>query len=155
MNTYMYNLRCALRLHLWLAGAAIACCAQAWAGVAQFDLPRIELRAGMHRIDAQVAQTPQTREIGLMHRRSMPDQEGMLFVFERPDMVCFWMKDTLLPLSAAFIADDGRIVNIVDMAPQTTEPHCTQEPVRLVLEMNKGWFAKRGLGTGSRISGLD
>ena len=143
------------RLRLWLVSAVLVCCAPALAEVAQLDLPRVELRVGMHRIDAQVAQTSATREIGLMHRKSMPDQEGMLFVFERPDMVCFWMKNTLLPLSAAFIADDGRIVNIADMAPQTTEPHCTKEPVRLVLEMNQGWFAKRGLGAGSRIGGLN
>ena len=143
------------RLRLWLVSAVLVCCAPALAEVAQLDLPRVELRVGMHRIDAQVAQTPATREIGLMHRKSMPDQEGMLFVFERPDMVCFWMKNTLLSLSAAFIADDGRIVNIADMAPQTTEPHCTKEPVRLVLEMNQGWFAKRGLGAGSRIGGLN
>jgi uncharacterized protein len=131
----------------------------AWGGaahadVAQFDLPRIELSAGMHRIHAQVASTGPTREIGLMHRSSMPANEGMLFVFERPDMVCFWMKNTLIPLSAAFIDDNARIVNIVDMQPNTTEPHCTQAPVRLVLEMNQGWFKQRGIGPGSAISGL-
>ena len=142
-------------LSLWLGAALMALGAPSMAQVAQLDLPRTELRIGMHRIDAQVAQTPQTREIGLMHRQSMPNQEGMLFVFERADMVCFWMKNTLIPLSAAFIADDGRIVNIADMAPQTTQAHCTKEPVRLVLEMNKGWFAQRGIGPGSRISGLN
>ena len=157
MNTASYKPLC---LRLWLFSAVLAWCAPVLAGEAQrntpqLDLPRIELRAGMHRIDAQVAQTPQTRATGLMYRPSMPDQEGMLFVFERPDSVCFWMKNTLLALSAAFIADDGRIVNIADMAPQTTEPHCAQEPVRFVLEMNKGWFAKRGLGAGSRIGGLN
>ncbi|UFS56950.1 DUF192 domain-containing protein [Comamonadaceae bacterium M7527] len=153
MTTNMHKSLC--RLRLWLCSAVLACYGPAWADTAQLDLPRVELRAGMHRIDAQVAQTPQTRATGLMHRQSMPDQEGMLFVFERPDMVCFWMKNTLIALSAAFIADDGRIVNIADMAPQTTEPHCTKEPVRFVLEMNKGWFAKRGLGAGSRIGGLN
>lgn len=126
----------------------------AHAEVAQFDLPRVELSAGMHRIHAQVASTGPTREIGLMHRSSMPPNEGMLFVFERPDMVCFWMKNTLIPLSAAFIDDNAHIVNIVDMQPNTTEPHCTQAPVRLVLEMNQGWFKQRGIGPGSAISGL-
>jgi|TARA_B110000259_G_scaffold88181_1_gene102634 uncharacterized protein len=126
----------------------------AWAEVAQLDLPRIELRAGMHRITSQIAKTPQTREIGLMYRTSMPNKEGMLFVFEQPDMVCFWMKNTLIPLSAAFIANDGRIVNIAKMQANSTEPHCAKEPVRLVLEMNQGWFAQRGIGAGNVIDGL-
>lgn len=118
------------------------------------DLPRTKLTAGMHLIDAQVAKTPEQRQIGLMHREQMPTQEGMLFVFEKPATQCFWMKNTLLPLSAAFVADDGRIVNLVDMKPKTTDSHCSTEPVRYVLEMNQGWFAKRGVAAGSRLGGL-
>ena len=118
------------------------------------DLPRTKLSAGMHLIDAQVAQTPEQRQIGLMHREQMPAQEGMLFVFEQPATQCFWMKNTLLPLTAAFVADDGRIVNLVDMKPKTTDSHCSTEPVRYVLEMNQGWFAKRGVKAGSRLGGL-
>lgn len=143
----------ALVMALTLA-VTITWSALAHAEGAQLNLPRTQLRAGMHLINAQVAQTPRTREIGLMHRTSMPTNEGMLFVFERPDRLCFWMKNTLIPLSAAFIADNGRIVNIAKMQPNTTEPHCTQEPVRLVLEMNQGWFKQRGIGPGSVISGL-
>ncbi len=118
------------------------------------NLPRTQLTAGMHLIDAQVAKTPEQRQIGLMHREQMPTQEGMLFVFEEPATQCFWMKNTLLPLSAAFVADDGRIVNLVDMKPKTTDSHCSTEPVRYVLEMNQGWFAKRGVAAGSRLGGL-
>ncbi len=120
----------------------------------QMDLPRVKLSAGMYLIDAQVAQTPEQRQIGLMFRREMPAQEGMLFVFEEPGTQCFWMKNTLLPLTAAFVADDGRVVNLADMQPQTTESHCSQEPVRYVLEMNQGWFAKRGLKAGIQLGGF-
>ncbi len=88
-----------------------------------------------------------------MLRKEMPPQEGMVFVFEQPSQQCFWMKNTPLPLSAAFVADDGRIVNLVDMKPQTLDAHCSQEPVRYVLEMNQGWFAKKGIKAGSKLGG--
>ena len=117
------------------------------------NLPTLTLSAGMYNIVAQVAQTPQQREIGLMFRKSMAPHEGMLFVFEEPATQCFWMKNTLIPLSAAFIASDGTIVNIEDMAPQTENSHCSRKPVRFVLEMNQGWFAKRGLKAGAHLSG--
>ena len=119
----------------------------------QLNLPRVKLSAGMHQIDAQVAQTPAQRQIGLMHRREMPQHEGMLFVFEQPATQCFWMKNTLLPLTAAFIADDGTIVNLADMAPQSEQSHCSARPVRLALEMKQGWFAKRGIKAGFKLRG--
>lgn len=119
----------------------------------QLNLSRLALGAGMHRIEAQVALTPEQRQIGLMFRSEMPQHEGMLFVFEEPAQQCFWMKNTLLPLTAAFVADDGTIVNLVDMRPQTTDSHCSTAPVRFVLEMNQGWFAKRAIKAGSRLSG--
>jgi uncharacterized protein len=119
----------------------------------QMKLQRTALQAGMHRIDAQVALTPEQRQIGLMWRKTMPAHEGMLFVFEEPTKQCFWMKNTLLPLTAAFVADDGTIVNLEDMKPQTTEPHCSTKPVRYVLEMNKGWFAKKGIKAGAKLTG--
>lgn len=122
-------------------------------GVAQDNLKRIQLTAGMHLIQAQVASLPEERQIGLMHRQDMPPSEGMLFVFEQVGEQCFWMKNTLLPLTAAFISDDGTIVNLVDMKPQTLEPHCSLKPVRFVLEMNQGWFAKKGIKAGSLING--
>jgi len=119
----------------------------------QMDLPRVKLAAGMHQIDAQVAANNEQRATGLMHRKEMPQHEGMLFVFEQASVQCFWMKNTLLPLSAAFVADDGTIVNIEDMKPQTTDSHCSQKPVRYVLEMNQGWFAKKGIKPGARLAG--
>ncbi len=99
----------------------------------------------MHQIDAQVAQTNEQRATGLMWRKQMPQHEGMLFAFELPSRQCFWMKDTLLPLSAAFIDDDGTIVNIADMQPRSLDSHCSAKPVRYVLEMNQGWFDKKGI----------
>lgn len=119
----------------------------------QMDLPRVALGAGMHRIDAQLAVAPEQRQIGLMFRAEMPQHEGMLFVFEEQAKQCFWMKNTLLPLTAAFVADDGTIVNLADMQPQTTDSHCSRSPVRFVLEMNKGWFAKRAINAGFRLTG--
>jgi len=139
----------ALLTLLW-SGLALAALAQ---DTPQTTLPRIKLQAGMYQIDTQVAQTPDQRSVGLMFRKEMPQHEGMLFVFEQPATQCFWMKNTLLPLTAAFVADDGTIVNLADMKPQTTDSHCSEKPVRFVLEMNQGWFAKKGLKAGSRLSG--
>lgn len=119
----------------------------------QLDLPRVTLMAGMHRIDAQVAATPAQRMTGLMHRQQMPQHEGMLFVFEQASQQCFWMKNTLLPLAIAFVDDDGTIVNIDEMAPQTLDSHCSAKPVRYVLEMNQGWFDKKRVKAGTKLSG--
>ncbi len=128
--------------------------ATAWSQEApQLQLPRVTLSAGMHLINAQVAATPQQRAVGLMFRKEMPVNEGMLFAFEQPSEQCFWMKNTLLPLTAAFVSDDGTIVNLADMQPQSLASHCSTKPVRFVLEMNKGWFDKRGLKAGSKLSG--
>ncbi len=119
----------------------------------QLNLQRVQLSAGMHLIDAQVALTPEQRQIGLMFRKDMPQQEGMLFVFEQAAKQCFWMKNTPLALTAAFVADDGTIVNLADMKPLTTDAHCSARPVRYVLEMNQGWFAKRGIKAGIKLGG--
>ena len=117
------------------------------------DLGRVTIGAGMHQIDAQVATTDEQRATGLMFRKQMPQHEGMLFIFERPSQQCFWMKNTLLALSAAFVADDGTVVNVEDMKPQTLDSHCSLKPVRYVLEMNQGWFAKKGIKSGARLAG--
>lgn len=133
--------------------AALASCA-ALAQEPQMNLPRVKLTAGMHQIDAQLARTNDERATGLMHRKDMPQHEGMLFEFEAPTQQCFWMKNTLLPLSAAFVADDGTVVNVEDMKPQTLDSHCSARPVRYVLEMNQGWFARRGIKPGFKLGGL-
>ncbi|HTH78770.1 MAG TPA: DUF192 domain-containing protein [Ramlibacter sp.] len=135
---------------LLLASLAIAAAAQEQP---QLDLPRVQLQAGMNQIDAQVASGYEQRMTGLMYRKEMPQHEGMLFVFDQPSMQCFWMRNTLLPLTAAFIADDGTIVNLADMKPQTEDSHCSAKPVRFVLEMNQGWFAKKGIKPGMKLSG--
>ncbi|AMM26213.1 DUF192 domain-containing protein [Variovorax sp. PAMC 28711] len=143
------------RLFAFVAVSALSACfaMPAVAQQAQMDLQRTSLSIGMYRIDTQLAVTPQQRQIGLMFRKEMPQAEGMLFIFEQPEKQCFWMKNTILPLTAAFVADDGRIVNLADMKPQTEEPHCSDEPVRYVLEMNQGWFAKKNFRKGTKISG--
>ncbi len=119
----------------------------------QLNLPVVQLQAGMHNIRAQVAATVDQRATGLMHRREMPQHEGMLFIFEQPSVQCFWMKNTLLPLSIAFLSDDGTVVNIEEMKPQALDSHCSTKPVRYVLEMNQGWFAKRGVKAGAKLAG--
>jgi uncharacterized membrane protein (UPF0127 family) len=116
-------------------------------------LAQVRLNAGIHNINAELASTPRQREIGLMFRTAMPANDGMLFAFEQPGKQCFWMRNTLIPLSVAFIGDDGSVVNIDDMKPRTDDSHCSAKPVRFVLEMNEGWFAKRGIKAGSRLRG--
>jgi hypothetical protein len=127
--------------------------AAAWAQSEPQKLPQIRLNAGIHNINAELAATPEQREIGLMFRPVMAANDGMLFAFERAGQQCFWMKNTLIPLSVAFVADDGAVVNIEAMKPQTLDSHCSTQPVRYVLEMNDGWFAKRGIKPGSKLRG--
>jgi uncharacterized membrane protein (UPF0127 family) len=117
-------------------------------------LPVVQLQAGLYKIQAEVASTPKAREIGLMYRNFMPSDDGMLFVFESRAGHCFWMRNTKIPLSIAFIQDDGKIVNIENMKPMTEDHHCPTEAVRYALEMNQGWFTKKGIGAGQTISGL-
>lgn len=117
----------------------------------QPKLPAVRIEAGMHVIRAELADTARTRAIGLMGRESLGPNEGMLFVFEDKGVHCFWMRNTPLPLSIAFIGDDGRIVDIARMAPFSEQSHCPPMPVRYALEMEQGWFAKRGLRPGVRL----
>jgi len=124
---------------------------QAWA---QSSMRTMQLTAGIHLITAEVAADDPMRTRGLMFRESLAPNHGMLFVFDGKDVRCMWMRNTLIPLSVAFIEDDGRIVNIEDMAPQTEDSHCASAPVRYALEMQKGWFAERGLKAGATINGI-
>ena len=117
-------------------------------------LPTIELKTGIYRIQAELADTPKAREIGLMNRTSMPNNAGMLFIFEQKAGHCFWMSNTKIPLSIAFIADDGKIVNIEEMQAETTNNHCPKAAVRYALEMNKQWFSERVIVPGTIFTGL-
>ena len=135
-----------------LALVAALACPAALAQSPQ-QLPTTTLSAGMHQVVAQLARSPREREIGLMWRKEMAQHEGMLFIFEEPAVQCFWMRNTYLPLSVAFVADDGRIVNVVDMQPLSLASQCSTAPVRYVLEMNQGWFAKRSIKAGAKLQG--
>jgi len=122
--------------------------------LAQQALPVVQLNAGMHLIRAEVAADYDSRMTGLMHRSSMPSNAGMLFIFDDNQRQCMWMKNTLIPLSVAFIDESGVVINIEEMAPQTEDSHCASRPSRYALEMNKGWFAARGIKPGSRLGGI-
>ncbi|MDR1647942.1 MAG: DUF192 domain-containing protein [Zoogloeaceae bacterium] len=117
-------------------------------------LPRVELQASFYRIETEVAATPEQRMTGLMQRRHLGINQGMLFVFPQAEQPCMWMKNTLIPLSVAFIDDEGVIVNIRDMQPQSENNHCAAAPVRYALEMNQGWFSAKGIKPGMKVNGL-
>ena len=119
--------------------------------LAQPKLPAVEILAGIHKIRAEVASDPASRSQGLMFREGLGPNEGMLFVFERPGSQCFWMRNTRIPLSIAFIDDNGRVVNMADMKPLDESSHCSVKPVRFALEMDQGWFARRGISAGMAL----
>lgn len=124
------------------------------AAVAAQAMPVVELTAGMFRIEAEVAATQEHRMQGLMHRKSMAAQKGMLFVFDGSARHCMWMRNTLLPLAVAFLDEEGRIINVEEMLPQTDDNHCAAKPAKYALEMNFGWFKTRGFGPGTAIAGI-
>jgi len=136
-----------------LVAALLAAASLAAAADPTAPLPRLQLEAGAHSLDVEVAATPEQRERGLMERSRLADDAGMLFVFEQKARHCFWMKNTPLPLSIAFIADDGTLVEIDDMQPLTTNPHCVHEAVRYALEVKQGGFSDKGIGSGTRVTG--
>lgn len=136
--------------------------ARAWAvllmalpAMAAAAMPVVELGAGMFRIQVEVAHTDANRQLGLMNRREMPAHNGMVFVFPQDARHCMWMRNTFIPLSVAFLDEQGRILNIADMQPQTEDSHCASAPARFALEMNQGWFRERGLKPGDAIRGVD
>jgi uncharacterized membrane protein (UPF0127 family) len=153
MTLFAKRFLSSFRLPWLIAGLALVGFGLAQAQKPQAGLPRAALNIGMYRLDVQLATTSEQHATGLMFRTDMPQHEGMLFIFERPTQQCFWMKNTLIPLAAAFVADDGTIVNIAEMKAQTLTAHCSEKPVRYVLEMNTGWFAKKGLKAGNRLQG--
>lgn len=115
----------------------------------------LELSAGIHRIRAEVVNTDETRTEGLMHRNSLPFNYGMLFVFDQTARHCMWMRNTLIPLSVAFIDGQGRIINVEEMLPQTEDNHCASKPAKFALEMNASWFKNHGIGVGVPLTGID
>ena len=133
---------------LTAAWIALAATAQAQ------SLPTAQLTAGIHLITAEVAASDANRARGLMFRQSLPANHGMLFIFERKAVHCMWMRNTLIPLSVAFVDDDGAIVNIEDMRPHDETSHCAQRPVRYALEMTQGWFAQKGVAPGAKLGRL-
>ena len=138
-----------MRTLITLAAAAGFACAAAAA-----DLPTTTLTVGTHKLTAEIARTPEQQMVGLMNRFSLKPDHGMIFVYERPEPLSFWMRNTYIPLSIAFIGADGRILNIEDMRPQTDETHWSKGPALYALEMKKGWFAERGIGPGTPVTGL-
>lgn len=150
-----------MKLQSWMSRRALAW-GLGFAGVlaagiaaAQQAMPRAELGAGMFRIEAEVAHTFQNRQIGLMNRRTMPQHQGMVFVFPEDARHCMWMKNTYLPLSVAFLDAQGKVINIEDMQPQTEDNHCAAAPARFALEMNLGWFRERGIKPGDALRGVE
>ena len=125
------------------------------AATAVAQMPTVELSAGIHLIRAEVAYTFETRAQGLMFRKYLGPNEGMLFVFPQAEVQCMWMKNTLIPLSVAFVDEKGKIVSISDMQPQTETSHCAAAPAKFALEMPAGWFAKKGIKSGTTIQGLE
>jgi hypothetical protein len=119
------------------------------------ELPTVELSIKGHRLVAEVATTEAERANGLMHRFSLLPDHGMLFVFKQPQPQAFWMKNTYVPLSIAFVDAGGRILNIEDMAPQTENPHPSRGLALYALEMKKGWFAAHGIAAGDRVEGVE
>jgi uncharacterized membrane protein (UPF0127 family) len=126
-----------------------------YVAAAQAELPTVQLNAGMYLIHAEVAADMGSRMQGLMHRKSMPANAGMLFIFDEASTQCMWMKNTYVPLSVAFLDESGAILNIADMQPQTEQSHCSSGPARYALEMNQGWFAQRGIKPGTKLGGLE
>ncbi len=122
--------------------------------VPQAQADGLALKIGAHTVTAEIAATPEARELGLMQRKSLCADCGMLFVFPDAKRYAFWMKNTPLPLSIAFIARDGRIVNIDEMQPYSLDPHYAQDKVPYALEMNSGWFAAHGIKPGARVAGM-
>ena len=116
-----------------------------------FPFPTLILKMDSYQIIAEVASSEKTRKEGLMYRQSLKNDNGMLFIFETEQAYCFWMKNTQIPLSVAFIQNNGVIRNIADMQPYSLTKHCASEPVKYALEMEQGWFSDRGITAGSIV----
>lgn len=125
------------------------------AAAARCELPEIVLEVNGHKLTAEVAATDPARTQGLMHRRILPENRGMLFVFRETERHAMWMMNTYVPLSVAFLDARGVILNIEDMQPRTEDTHAAVKPAKFALEMNQGWFRKRGIRPGAKLLGLE
>ena len=128
--------------------------ASAQPGRQNTGLPTTKLTIGSATLTAEIAATDRHREIGLMNRFSLAPDSGMLFVFEAPRPLSFWMRNTYIPLSIAFIDASGTIINIEDMAPKDERSVPSKGPALYALEMRKGWFAQKGITAGAKVQGL-
>jgi uncharacterized membrane protein (UPF0127 family) len=132
----------------------LAVAGPARAAGANEPLPTIPLSINGHKIIVEVAATPERRSLGLMNRFSLQPDHGMLFVFDYPELQGFWMKNTFIPLSIAFVAADGRIINVDEMQPHDESTHLSRGPALYAIEMRKGWFTERGIRSGDVVTGL-
>ena len=137
-----------------IASAVFACLLAVPLVAMSANLPTRTLTIGNTKLVVEVAATPATRETGLMNRFSLQQDHGMLFVFEAPQPLAFWMKNTYVPLSIAFVDPGGRILNIEDMRPQDESTHWSKGPALYAIEMRRGWFAAKGIGAGDVVDGL-
>ena len=138
-----------------IARLAIAFTFLLWSSYAPADLAQVVLRIKGHDITAEVASTDSQRSTGLMHRRMLPENRGMLFVFPDVALHAMWMMNTHVPLSVAFVDQQGVIINIADMQPHTQTTHGATKPAKYALETNLGWFRKRGIKPGDKVEGLE
>lgn len=122
---------------------------------ARAQMPEIPLVINGHRLTVEVAESDESRMQGLMHRRILPANRGMLFVFREVARHAMWMMNTHIPLSVAFLDEHGLIINIADMRPHTRDAHAATKPAKYALEVNQGWFTKHGIKPGARVEGLE
>lgn len=134
-------------IRIWVLGTLLSVwlCTTASAQQAATALREVTLTLGSRQLVAEVAATAEERNMGLMHRPSMPENRGMLFVFDRPSNYCFWMKDTLIPLTILFLDEQQRVIQVNDMEPLSETPHCVRQPALYALEVNQGWLVRQGL----------
>ena len=146
-----------LPLDRWNAArflAALALSLTVTAAGADARLKTTTVRVGPHPLKVEVVASDADRARGLMHRKSLGRNDGMLFIFEEPGYHSMWMKNTLIPLSVAFIDAQGTILNILDMEPETLDPHSSAGPSIYAIEVNKGWFAEKKVKAGDKVTGL-
>ena len=153
-NSTMKRIRSLIQAAFFATGLTLAASATVAQSGPQPRLRTVPITAGMHLIKAELAVSPEQQAVGMMGRTEMSANEGMLFVNPDSSVRCFWMRNTLLPLSIAFITSDGTIINVAEMAPRSDDSHCSAKPVRFALEMQPRWFTKHGIKAGMRLRGV-